>query len=80
MNCVNHENREAVYFCQKRKRWFCTECGSHCELPEKHCKFRLDCVIWIQEHERKREAKPQSALPGPKDDGRTSKTEPNPCV
>ncbi|MBN1656518.1 MAG: hypothetical protein JXA30_22295 [Deltaproteobacteria bacterium] len=54
MNCKNHPEREAVYFCQKTKQWFCPECGSRCLSPKAYCKFRLDCVIWIQEHERDR--------------------------
>jgi len=51
MNCVNHEDREAVLFCQKSKKWLCEECGSHCLSPELQCKFRLDCIIWLREHE-----------------------------
>lgn len=52
MQCVNHPEREARFYCQKTNRWFCEECGKGCQQPEAHCKFRTACVIWALEHDR----------------------------
>lgn len=45
MNCVNHIEREGVYFCQKYSRYFCETCMK-CSDPKLYCKFRSMCIIW----------------------------------